>query len=331
MIKDSFEMKSTLHHLLPVWLLMAFALVGCADSESDADSGVPTNEARAVAFTGEGATNGLFAVGERHYVRFSRGNLQYQASSAMWRFAPQQYQVVGEANARLSATTAEWIDLFGWGTSGWNSGAAYYRPFDNHPDSRGYAPHGDTRANIDTTLADWGRAVAIVNGGGQEGLWRTLTQAEWNYLLGSSESEAYGRAGRWAAATVEGVPGLLLLPNRRVGADGQVYLWRLPSDVRFTEGQAGGWSTNVYSGEQWERLERCGVVFLPAAQLRNNSINAWGVVSSTYIGITDGYYWSSTAATDASAYAVSLSAEHKVLPMDRQYGLSVRLVADYAR
>lgn len=314
-----------------ILFLSLLVLWACTDSESNFDSDIPVNKARAIAFTHMGATNGLFAVSDHSYVRFSRGNLQYQASSSLWRFASQQYEVVGPTNTQISATTSSWIDLFGWGTSGWNSGASCYRPYDNHPNSLYYTPQGDSEADLSSSQADWGVFNAILNGGGVANSWRTPTQKEWQYLFSNTTSQAYGRSNLWATATVGETPGIVLLPNRRCGADGEVYLWKLPSDLTFTPGQSAGWATNVYSLSQWEKLERCGAVFLPVAQLRNNSFITSSTIASTFVGITNGYYWSSTSATPTTAYALDLTADMKVQPMDRQYGLSVRLVADFVK
>ena len=64
----------------------------------------------------DGALNGRFSVdGNGSKVVFSSGNLQYQASTDTWRFAPNQYDVLGSKNKSRSATYAEWIDLFYWG------------------------------------------------------------------------------------------------------------------------------------------------------------------------------------------------------------------------
>ncbi|MBQ3717519.1 MAG: hypothetical protein II901_03965 [Paludibacteraceae bacterium] len=65
----------------------------------------------------EGALNGTFTVDANgRQVRFSRGNLQYQASTNIWRFADKQYDFIGLDNENMSASYDGWIDLFGWGT-----------------------------------------------------------------------------------------------------------------------------------------------------------------------------------------------------------------------
>ena len=65
----------------------------------------------------EGALPGLFSVGEGKQVYFSKGNLQYRATTGTWRFAEHQYDIVGKDNNKISETYDGWIDLFGWATT----------------------------------------------------------------------------------------------------------------------------------------------------------------------------------------------------------------------
>ena len=77
-----------------------------------------------------GAIDGKFSINEDGgQVYFSQGNLQYQASSNTWKFAENQYDYVGSTNSNISSTYSGWIDLFGWGTSGYNHGANCYQPW----------------------------------------------------------------------------------------------------------------------------------------------------------------------------------------------------------
>ena len=64
----------------------------------------------------EVALSGLFSVSADKQVYFSQGNLQYQASTDTWRFAENQYDMIGNDNANVSSSYSGWIDLFGWGT-----------------------------------------------------------------------------------------------------------------------------------------------------------------------------------------------------------------------
>lgn len=45
-------------------------------------------------------------------VYFSKGNLQYKASTNTWRFAENQYDMLGTNNAKISSSYSGWIDLF---------------------------------------------------------------------------------------------------------------------------------------------------------------------------------------------------------------------------
>ena len=87
-------------------LLMATLLAGC---EKDTEPPMHPNDY----FTSE-----PFLVSATKQVRFSQGNLQYQASTNTWRFAETQYSIVGNANENISSSYSGWIDLFGRGTSG---------------------------------------------------------------------------------------------------------------------------------------------------------------------------------------------------------------------
>lgn len=120
---------------------------------------------------GDGVLPGAFSVSATKKVNFSQGNLQYQASTKTWRFAENQYDMIGAANSNISSTYNGWIDLFGWGTSGYNNKYPYMTSTTN-------ADYGDGNNDIAGTNYDWGVYNAISNGGNAKGLWRTLTTAE---------------------------------------------------------------------------------------------------------------------------------------------------------
>ena len=166
-----------------------------------------------------GAINGLFTInanGDQIY--FSQGNLQYQASTNTWRFATNQWDCIGETNANISQTYNGWIDLFGWGTSGWNNGNVYYQPWDIQLNGgipgHGYGPTDGTsyQYNLIGTYshADWGIHNTINNTTGQ---WRTLTggsNGEWNYIFNTRTTTS---GIRYAKARVNNVNGVVLLPD----------------------------------------------------------------------------------------------------------------------
>ena len=127
----------------------------------------------------EGAINGLFTINDNgDQVYFSQGNLQYQASTNTWRFAEHQWDyvgtqipdvqgyvggnVAGSSNHLIAETYNGWIDLFGWGTSGWNCGNYYYHPWDSVSNSSSlYGPPGEFDLTGFYSNSDWGFSIPL--------------------------------------------------------------------------------------------------------------------------------------------------------------------------
>ena len=194
----------------------------------------------------DGVLNGKFSVSSTSQVQFSRGNLQYQASTKTWRFAEHQYDIIGEDNKNISYTYSGWIDLFGWGT--------------------GNNPTLSSTSNSDySTFTDWG-VNPISNGGNKANQWRTLTNNEWGYLYSGRTNAKNLRS----QATVNNVHGYIFLPDS----------WSLPSGLSFTA-DAKNWTTNTYSVTDWAKMVQNGAVFLPAAGFRRGT-DVYNVGSSGY-------------------------------------------------
>ena len=276
-----------------------------------------------------GTLPGVFSIGPNKQVKFSSGNLQYQATTSTWRFAEKQYDIIGAANANASANYGGWIDLFGWATSGWNCGNTYYMPYeqgwvDNYSIGMGYGPLpvGTTSLTGEYANCDWGVYNAISNGGNQAGMWRTMSQEEWEYLINGRANAASKRG----IACIEGQNGLVVLPDN----------WVLPEGCTFNAGMSAGdgmqyySAKNYYSAEQWVKMEENGALFLPAAGGRNNLENG----DITYIGEV-GRYWTVTPCNTQyfteCAYAFyfdsSMNSTDEI-DSPRDYGRSVRLVKD---
>ena len=258
-----------------------------------------------------GALPGLFSVSATQQVHFSQGNLQYQASTKTWRFAEHQYDFVGTQtadnfgyyggnvsgsdNRNISSTYNGWIDLFGWGTGGNPTLSPSY--------PEGYG-----------TFVDWG-CNAISNGGNTTNLWRTLTIAEWNYLL-NTRTDASSKCG---TGNINGVGGLIILPDS----------WILPSECSFTSGFCSpsgdnypDWTHNSYTLAQWAQMEAAGAVFLPAAGYR----------LGTYVHDVGNFggYWSSTPYSEYYASNMDFNSNYlnAASNYDRFIGFSVRPVQD---
>lgn len=250
---------------------------------------------------GDGVLPGTFNVGENTQVHFSQGNLQYQASTQTWRFAENQYDVIGSDNANISVSYSGWIDLFGWGTG-------------NNP------TNSSTNESDYSTFVDWG-VNAISNGGNEANQWRTLTIDEWVYLFYTRTNAA----SLFGLGSVNGVNGTIILPDN----------WVTPQGVSFTPSVTQGlanrgdyyrsyggdhYGDNTYTVEQWSVMEQSGAVFLPADGYRYG----------TYLEnvASEGRFWSS--APSNSDFALHLIFQPDYLKprfaYARYYGFSVRLV-----
>jgi hypothetical protein len=280
-----------------------------------------TNTPSVVGFDENGASNAVFTVAYGCTVKFSRGNLQYQASTGTWRFAEHQSDFIGTDNTNISSSYSGWIDLFGWGTSGWVSGANAYQPWATSTTYSDYQS-GSSGINYltgDYANADWGVYNAISNGGNQAGMWRTLTSDEWSYLLNSRATSTINGVenARYAEAVVNGKNGLVIFPDN----------FTMPSGMSYPSGINTGSATfnsNIYTASQWSQMEGAGCIFLPAAGYRNGT----GV---SYVG-SGGYYWASSspyAGEYIADYVYFYSGVVSMNYLSRYYGLSVRLVRDY--
>ena len=258
-------------------------------------------------------------------VYFSPGNLQYQASTNTWRFAEHQYDYVGgtipgggtfgnvsgSSNNSISSTYDGWIDLFGWGTSGYDHGANCYQPWSTSETSRDYYAYGSDTYNLydQTGQADWGYNQ-ISNAGNQLNQWRTLTQSEWDYVFNTRDTPS---GIRYAMANVNDVNGIILLPDS----------WTSYITLNDTNNSEAAFSSNTITEEQWSALEKRGAIFLPAAGYRYNG--TW-----VYIVGSGGRYWSASYRESYNAFGVSYGSSGELNTgyyISRFYGQSVRLVA----
>ena len=193
-----------------------------------------------------------FSVSPNKVVSFSKGNLQYQASTGKWRFAEHQWNYIGVSNIKISSNNSDWIDLFGSGTG------------DN--------PTKSSTSQYDyKSFYDWGNNN-ISNGLGKN--WRTLTLNEWIYVIGQRETTS---GIRYAHAIVDGVNGLILLPDN----------WKKEYyEFGIYNSAAAVFSSNRVSKQDWtDKLEAHGAIFLPASGIRKGT---------TISKVDDsGFYWSS--------------------------------------
>ncbi len=275
-----------------------------------------------------------FTVGTGKRVIIAQGNLQYQASTRTWQFAANQYDYIGNAAGNTTAeaeraTQGAWIDLFGWGTSGWDNGNIYFKPYDTKTaggapaNGYGYGPTDGSRyvysLTGDYANADWGVYDSIANGGNVAGRWRTPQSLEFGQIFKNRSASTLNDVAnaRYAKATVNGVNGVVVFPDVYEHPAGVV----LPISINTTG--SGGWDGNVYSASEWAKMEAAGCVFMPiTARIINGAIAA----------TASGCYWSSTVgSTQGHAFYVLFSSANfypNSTSCYRNYGQAVRLVQD---
>ena len=272
---------------------------------------IPDEDISELPFDEDGVGLKKFSVSASQKVYFSAGNLQYQASEPgtaqkVWRFAPHQYDVVSIAdNEAIAGNYQGWIDLFGFGCTGYrNSGQTHtqYRPHNTNND-------GTLYCGTDlTNKTDWGYNYVNYNSNQSHARWRTLSIDEWNYLLKLRTNASSLKGG----ATINGVKGLIILPD----ADE----WEAPESPTFSNGNS--FNSNVYSLQQWDKLEKRGAIFLPINGRRSGTT----VSDETTLG----FYWSATVSSTGNARRLAIDElkQNTATDMSRAYGCLVRLVTD---
>ena len=233
----------------------------------------------------EGALLGEFSVSGTKKVHFSKGNLWCDASGAtpVYNFEDNQYS--GETYA------ANHVSHFYWSKT---ASVAY---------AKSYSDSGSA-SDVFFTNSDGTTAKDDFTVNGVTGKYRTLSTAEWQYLLGSS-TERSGKY-KYGVTVCDKANCLIIAPDN----------WDLTTNPLQTEYSAT--STPM----TWEQAQAAGLVCLPAAGSRFGS-NVY------YVGVL-GHYWSSTANDESLAYFVyffSLNVTPDDLD-DRSGGFVVRLITE---
>ena len=260
-----------------------------------------------------GAIDGKFTINNNGYqVYFSQGNLQYIGSAATpyWKFADNQWDVLGTTTVQNSSDQNVDRDLFGWGTSGYNHGALCYQSWSTSQTNSDYCAYDSYTYNLydQTGQADWGYNP-ISNGGNQANQWRTLTTDEWCYVFNTRTTSS---GIRYAKAKVNNVNGVILLPDD----------WNTSTyNLNNTNSSHASFTSNILTITEWSVLEQAGAVFLPAAGNRRGT----SVVNVSFYG----YYWSASYYNSYYAWNVYFNDSNldTVSISFRYDGRSVRLVA----
>ena len=244
---------------------------------------------------------GKFSVSSTKQVRFASGNLQYQWYYGDWSFAEHQWDVIGADNANITDLNYQgYIDLFGWGTSGYN---------DKFPQTATTvsSDYGPATGDIAGTPYDWGSVTESMD---LDTTWRTLTADEWDYLLNTRDNAANLRS----IATVNGQKGLVVLPDN----------WNFSQTTLELEPDFYG--DIIIDARKWECWwEMAGAIFLPCTGYRTGT-----TVKNVS---TEANYWTSTRyesdATNAYHLYLPSSGGDAQMGHSKIYcGMAVRLVQD---
>ncbi len=269
----------------------------------------------------------VFSLANGTLLVFSPGNLQWSATNGgstptthvvagngtaagTWRFAPNQWDTIGAGNSNIDSSYTGWIDLFGWGTSGYDNKYPYMTSTTDFDYYNG-------KDYLYATNYDWGFYNAIYNPKTKTtdvpGTWRTIGRYDLEWLL---ERRVTASRIRYAMANVHGINGLIIVPDNwseSVYALNNVNAWN-----------AGGpdYSDNTITDTDWTKMEIVGCVFLPAAGNRHGT-------SVKDVG-DRGNYWASESGGTSSAFYLDISSYWPPIEshINSKYGFSVRLVKE---
>ena len=249
-----------------------------------------------------------FDLGDGLKVVFAPGNLQYNPAKNEWRFAEHQYTTIGYENDKIAKNYNGWIDLFGWGTSGYRASCM---PYLTTKDNEQYGPQGDYDLDGSYANYDWGvyNSSKIKNNPNSSYKWHVLPSWAWHPLITNH---------KYTLATVCGVPGLMIFPKgfevdaKEISLDD--YLHKSVKDEKY--------------------LTDNGILFLPAAGRRDGAscvreITGWYHTSISYAtesiakGCVIVEFYSARDAEDGIGDFTTMGE-----PYGRHYGCAVRLVRD---
>lgn len=269
------------------------------------------------------AGEGGFSVSPSTRVKFSPGNLNFSGcygNGGYFYFATNQWDY--QANTFCNCDAQNYpntnSDLFCYGTSGYTEGSVT----DNVPtlcwnnDGMGNMYNGD----LNGTRFDWGvhNDIKYGNQTYPAGTWRTLTAAEWDYLLNTRTNAATLRS----AAKVNNIAGMIILPDN----------WLLPQGMTFKAGLSinNMGDQNTYTDEAWTAMENAGAIFLPAAGCIAKEGNEGNIDN-----LLTGYCCYITATQDGDTNKMMRidfgagDTAPRIEPVNKNVRSSVRLVQNY--
>ena len=296
---------------------------------------------------------GVFFVSQKKLVTFAPGNLQCdntnKPAKRTWSFASEQYEILGTDNVvggrivkdpgdngyenTIGTDLAPKIDLFYWSET---QDAAYGVSITSY--------ENDLRGSF----VEWGN---LMSGSAALNPWRTLTSAEWEYLVNRKDARGsllYGVAVITDVKVVGGKNGPYEkgpydndASKKEYGVNGVIFLpdnWVCPSGITFRSGGSNGtgmsWFNdkgNNFTLEQWKKMEAAGAVFLPAGGFRSTKKLSETHVEYKMYNVQYGCgYWSSSSSSNTTASHLNFNSHSvTVNPANTRIGgRAVRLTHD---
>lgn len=298
-----------------------------------------------------------FEVSSGKYVVMAPGNLMaridesYTAGSIMapvaeWKIGG-PLEVIGTSttggnylfyNQGTEACRGTWVDLFGWQG---NSVAAGYRAhglvreISDPSDALFHTYFGSVAA--EKLYSDCWDGLTIT-GNDNNYAWRTLTNAELDYIVGERttsgtlDGEAYAsfNNARFARVRVAGLDGFLLFPKGIAWTTAT--MGAVPNYINDKTNQGANWTAfSSYTSAQMTAMLAAGFVFLPCGSYYNGS-------SFSPEGDSRGHYWTKDASNSSTgACYLSFFSGNVIYPSqvysgngtpNRNMRRSVRLVRD---
>ena len=302
------------------------------------NNSLPAPDAQyAVHTAGENPVLTQFSVSGNKKVYFSKANLRYDEDSEVWSFHDNQidgcfgYVAAGSNPQGYNVTpNGTEMDRFCWGLTDVTTTGEY--------------DYVDGSRNLNRTDGtDWGCALT----GEGNNNWRTLTSAEWNFLL--NDNTGVRGSKRFMKVTIG--PFNITDPNTNTTYNRLITGLFIapdnfdPSKYSFTSGFASKtWNNttcqSINIDDATILLEEAGCVFLPALGYRDsNGYQDWYYYSQATNYYFVGYYWSATGVQQNAGSSLTPQAEAlqfdrttNTMPSNnaefRNLGMCVRLVWD---
>lgn len=253
-------------------------------------------------------------------------------TASEWRFADEQYIALGNSalpgrsystNSLQAPEEGDYIDLFSWIGNDYTNNELKKKPEEYKYGISYCTTNGtsvfygnSTKEGADTVhlACDWGKNVIKYKGLIYDSnTWRTPTGNDWYFVLTErmiAQGSGTSRIQQGAKATLKDgdntvACGLIIFPDQYSHPYGVAPVVKAYSQSNKTYDSSKGGakcSDNIYTLEDWAKMEEAGCVFLP---LTNTRDFGGGVNRTNYPG--DAWYFSNSLNNTSSIFALAFN------------------------